>query len=191
MKAYYIIFVFLWSSKVTSACQCPLTGLNETETNKYSIIFRGKISSFILKEDTYSEAVFEVKELYKGNSKQTFKILINNSDPCKLDLRIGEEWIIYANYKQIDNAVLDFCSRSRKFFSNSKEDFFYTTTGVTYDEELRYLQSHLGLHKLLKEDTNKVENRNQLPNKNQFIIILIASLLGVIAFYWFIKKLLK
>lgn len=165
--------------------------MNETETNKYSIIFRGKITSYVLKEDSYSEAIFEVKELYKGNSKQHFKILIQNTDPCKMDMNIGEEWIIYANYKQIDNAVMDFCSRSRKSFKNFKEDFFYTTTGVKYDEEVMYLQSKLGLHKLLKDDINKVENRNQLPNQNQFIIILIASLFGLISFYWLIKKILK
>lgn len=186
-----IFLIFIISSKISFACQCPLTALNETETNKYDLIFRGKITSINLKENTNSEAIFELSELYKGNSRKQFKILFNNADPCKLDLRIGEEWVIYTNYKQIDNAQLDFCSRSRKLFKSLKEDFFYETTGVTYDEEVRYLQSKLGLHKLLKEDINKVENRNKIPSKNQFILILVSSLVGIIVFYWLIKKLLK
>lgn len=186
-----IIFLFIISCKISFACQCPVTALNEAEINKYDLIFRGKITAINLKENANSEAVFELSELYKGNSRKQFKVLFNNEDPCKLDLRIGEEWIIYTNYKQIDNAQLDFCSRSRKFFKNLKEDFFYVTTGVTYDEELRYLQLKLGLHKLLKEDINKVENRNQLPSKNQFILILVSSLFGIIVFYWLIKKILK
>lgn len=178
-------------SKISFACQCPVTTLNGAETNKYDLIFRGKITSINLKENTNSEAIFELSELYKGNSRKQFKILYNNADPCKLDLRIGEEWIIYTNYKQIDNAQLDFCSRSRKFFKNVKEDFFHVNTGITYDEEVRYLQSKLGLHKLLKDDINKVENRNKIPSKNQFIVILLSSLVGIIIFYWLIKKLLK
>jgi len=186
-----IIFIFLLISKLSFACQCPITALNDAETNKYDLIFKGKIVSLSLKETGNSEAMFEISELYKGNSRKQFKILFNNEDPCKLDLMTGEEWIIYTNYKQIDNAQLDFCSRSRKFFKNLKEDFFYVTTGVTYDEEVRYLQTKLGLHKLVKDDMNKVENRNQLPTKNQFIWILLGSLVGIIVFYWLIKKLLK
>jgi hypothetical protein len=71
------------------------------------------------------------------------------------------------------------------------EDFFAETTGISYDEELRYLQSKLGLHKLLKENPNKVENRNIIPNTNQLIITLIFSILGVIGFYILINKLFK
>jgi len=191
LKQLIYILLFILISKLSLACQCPLTSLNETEIGKYDLIFKGKILSINLKENANSEAVIEIEELYKGNSYKTFKLMFNEADPCKLELRVGDEWIIYTNYKQMDNGVLDFCSRSRKFFKNIKEDFFMVTTGVSYDEELKYLQTKLGLHKLLKENPNKVENRNQLPSKNQFIIILICSLVGVILFYWLLKKILK
>jgi hypothetical protein len=191
MKQLKLIFIFFLISKLSLACQCPLTALNEVEIGKYDLIFKGKILSLNLKEGSNSEAVIEINELYKGNSFKKFKLLFNEADPCNLELRAGDEWIIYTNYKQIDNGQLDFCSRSRKFFKNIKEDFFMVTTGVSFDEELKYLQTKLGLHKLLKENPNKVENRNQLPNKNQFIIMLICSLVGVILFYWLIKKILK
>lgn len=191
LKTYTIIILFFLVSNISFACQCPVTVLNETETNKYDLIFKGKIISINLKADANSEAIFELNELYKGNSRKQFKVLFNNADPCKLEMRLGEEWIIYTNYKQIDNAKLDFCSRSRKFFRNQKEDFFEITSGLSYGEEVRYLQNKLGLHKLLRDDINKVENRNKIPSKNQFTIILICSLAGIIVFYWLIKKLLK
>jgi hypothetical protein len=68
--------------------------------------------------------------------------LFFDDEVCKLQLRVGDEWIIYTNYFQVDNAKLDFCSRSRNYIKNIKEDFFAETTGITYDEELRYLQEN-------------------------------------------------
>lgn len=191
MKKLFFLIVFLVVVTVSEACQCPVTILNEKEIAKYELIFKGKIKSVKLSEGANSEAVFQVEELYKGNSTPEFKVLFDKSDECKIDLNAGEEWIIYTNYIQIDKAKLDFCSRSRKYIKNIKEDFYAVTTGISYDEELRYLQTNLGLHKLLKENLNKVENRNQIPTQTEFIYILIFSLLGIILFYWLIRKFLK
>lgn len=191
MKNYCFIFWLLLIAKISFACQCPITTLNEAETNKYEIIFKGKIVSVNIKETGNSEAVFSVHELYKGNSGERFTVLFDNTDACKIEMKAGEEWIIYSNYVQINKAKIDFCSRSRKYIKNAKEDFFTEITGMNYDEELRYLQTKLGLHKLLKENPNKVENRNKIPSKSQFVIILLCSFAGIILFYWIIKKLLK
>ena len=191
MKKLFFLIVFLVVVTVSEACQCPVTILNEKEIAKYELIFKGKIKSVKLSEGANSEAVFQVEELYKGNSTPEFKVLFDKLDECKIDLNAGEEWIIYTNYIQIDKAKLDFCSRSRKYIKNIKEDFYAVTTGISYDEELRYLQTSLGLHKLLKENLNKVENRNQIPTQTEFIYILIFSILGIILFYWLIRKFLK
>lgn len=167
-----------------------MSQLNEKELNKYDIIFKGTIKSIKLNKEK-SEAIFSVSELYKGLIAQDFKIIFNDEDVCKLELRIGDEWILYTSYYQVDNAKLDFCSRSRKFIKNIKEDFFAETTGLSYDEELRYLQSKLGLHKVLKNNPNRVENRNIIPNTNQLIIYLIGSIVGLVFFYFLINKLFK
>jgi len=190
MKNIIIIFLFTISTKITLACQCPLTNLNEKEIAKYEIIFKGSIKSIKL-NTTKSEAIFTVSELYKGVIAQDFKLFFDDKDPCKLQLRVGEEWIIYANYHQVDNAKLDYCSRSRYYIKNINEDFFTETTGISYDEEIRYLQSNLGLHKLLKDNPNKTENRNIIPNTNQLIITLLFSIIGVIGFYVIVNKLFK
>ncbi len=190
MRQKTIVLLFILSCKLSFACQCPLTQLNAEELNKYEIIFKGTIKSIKLNKEN-SEAIFTISELYKGMLAQDFKILFNDTDPCKLELRVGDEWIIYSNYFQIDNSKLDFCSRSRKYIKNIKEDYFAETTGISYDEEQRYLQDNLGLHKLLKKNPNIVENRNIIPNNNQFIIVLICSMIGLIAFYWLFNKLFK
>jgi hypothetical protein len=190
MKPIKLIVVFFFLSKLSLACQCPVTSLSKQETDKYDLIFRGKISALKM-DGSKGEALFMISELYKGNSTEHFKILFDDADACKLELREGDEWIIYTNYTQIDRAKLDFCSRSRKYIKNIKEDFFEVNTGVTYDEEFLYLREKLGLHKFLKENPNRVENRNIIPSRTQFAIVLICSLIGIIFFYWIIRKILK
>jgi hypothetical protein len=190
MKHLTIIFLLILISKLSIACQCPLSKLSDKEIAKYDIIFNGLIKSIKLNKSN-SEAIFTISNLYKGIIAQDFKIIFNDEDLCKLELRVGDEWIIYSNYYQVDNAKLDFCSRSRKYIKNIKEDFFAETTGITYDDEIRYLNTHLGLHKLLKNNLNKVENRNIIPNSNQFILLLILSVAGLILFYWIFNKFFK
>jgi hypothetical protein len=185
----YIILLVVLSYR-SFACQCPLTVLNEAETNKYDIVFKGKITSVKLSKER-SEALFAIQELYKGPIGETFTVLFNDADVCKLELTAGDEWIIYANFKQISNAQLDFCSRSRKFFKNAKEDFFAVTTGISYDEEMKYLQTKLGLHTCLKNNPNMSENRNIIPSSGQFIIFIVCSIIGVIVFYWLVNNFFK
>jgi hypothetical protein len=189
MKQITLLFFILYGQFIF-ACQCPVTELSEKELMKYDLIFKGKIQSIKLNKER-SEAMFLVEELYKGNTAPSFRIIFNDLDNCKLELRAGDEWIIYTNYHQVDNAKLDFCSRSRKFFKVAKEDFFAVTTGISYEEEMRFLQTKLGLHKLLKDNPNKVENRNIIPSNNQFIIIIICSIAGVLMIYVIVNKLFK
>ena len=187
---YCLLLLLIVTFKFSFACQCPLTQLNKSELDKYDIIFKGTVKSIKLNKSN-SEAVFTIENLYKGIIAQDFKIIFDDLDVCKLELRIGEEWIIYTNYYQIDNAKLNFCSRSRKYIKNSKEDFYAETTGISYDEEWMFLQTNLGKHKLLKNNPDRVENRNVIPSSNQFIITLICSVLGLILFYWLFNKFFK
>lgn len=193
LKHIILIFLMPLLASITStakACQCPFTSLSAQECDKYELIFKGHINSVQL-DGSKSFAMFTVDELYKGNTASAFKIMFNDEDPCKISMRPDDEWIIYCNYYQLESAKLDFCSRSRKFFKNIKEDFFYSTTNVTYDEELRFLKNTLGLHKLRKEQSNQAGNRNQIPSHRQFIITLICSVLAIIVFYWLFNKFFK
>ena len=79
MKQLFFILILLFTSKFSIACECPYTSLNETETNKYDIIFKGKITSIKLLKER-SEALFKIQELYKGPINETFIILFDDLD---------------------------------------------------------------------------------------------------------------
>jgi hypothetical protein len=184
--SFFLIFncIFFY----TRACQCPLTSLCLEECNKHEIIFKGKISSVKNCEAKYGEAIFTVEELYKGNATKQFKVLFECGVECALSFNVGEEWIIYSRYKQIDNALMDWCSRSRKFFKNEKEDFYTVTYGNDYFDEVKFLREKLGIHRLLSDSKKTLEARNIKPSSNQTILILIASIIFLLLFYWLFNK---
>ena len=86
---------------------------------------------------------------------------------------------------------MDWCSRSRKFFKNAKEDFYTATYGNDYYDELKFLRQDLGLHRTLAEVKNYDENRNQKPTNNQTILMLAISLGAIFLFYYLFKKYFK
>ncbi len=175
----------------TAACQCPLTSLGLEECSKYEIIFKGRLLSVTPCGDKFGEALFEIQELYKGNAARTFKVLYECGVPCAMEFRPGDEWIMYSRYKQIDNAKMDWCSRSRKYFSNDKEDFYTVNYGNDYEDEVKFLREHLGLHRFLKDKIVQGENRNLIPKPGQLAVIFICSLLAIILFYWLFNKFFK
>jgi hypothetical protein len=187
----YLIVVFCTLYFSTRACQCPVTTLSLAECKKYEVIFKGRVDSVRMCENNLGEAFFELQELYKGNATKRYKILFECGTPCALSFQPGEEWIIYSRYKQIGNAKMDWCSRSRKFFKVAKEDFYATNYGNSYDEEVVFLRQNLGLHRFLAEVKNSAENRNERPSSTQMIIILICSLGTIILFYWLFNKFFK
>lgn len=184
------LLLFLYSSPA-EACQCPLTQLSIDECNKYEIIFKGKIVSVIDCKDKFGEAVFEVEELYKGNSEERFKVLFECHVECAQKFSVGDEWIIYSRYKQLDNALMDWCSRSRKFFKIDKEDFYTYTYGNDYEDELAFLRKNLGLHRTLVEQKSQIDGRNIKPNINESIVIVLISLGAIVLFYYLFNKFFK
>lgn len=187
-RRFVVLFLLLGFSPSIEACQCPLTQLSSEECNKYEIIFKGKILSVKDCGDKFGEALFEVEELYKGNATKNFKVLFECDVECAQKFNPGEEWVIYSRYKQIDNAKMDWCSRSRKFFKVETEDFYTVNYGNDYYDEVKFLREKLGIHRLLAENPKPEANRNQIPDKTQFVIVLICSLLGLILFYYLFNR---
>lgn len=186
-----VILPILLSVTSSKACQCPLTTLGLEECAKYEIIFKGKIVSVQECNHTFGEAIFKVEELYKGNAEGKFKILFECNVECAQKFREGDEWLIYSRYKQIDNAKMDWCSRSRKYFKVDKEDFYTFTYGNDYEEEVAFLRSNLGVHRVLAEQKHQIEGRNIKPNLTQSIIIVILSLGSIVLFYYLFNRFFK
>jgi hypothetical protein len=181
------IFIFEFS---VSACTCPPTSLSLEECAKYEIIFRGRIKSVADCGERIGEAVFEVDELYKGNAEKNFKVLFECEGECARKFQVGEEWIIYSLYKQIDNAKMDWCSRSRKAFRNNNEDYYLMNYGNDYDDEVKFLREKLGVHRLL-ETKQKSDGRNLRPDSTQLIVILLISIAAIVVFYFLFNKLFR
>ena len=186
LKPFLFVILFLNGLK-TLACTCPPTALSADECKKYELIFRGKVKDVKNCELRPGEALFEILELYKGNATPEFKVLFPCKDACARAFKTGEEWIIYTRYKQIDNAEMDWCSRSRKHFATDKEDYYFVLYGNDYEDELRFLRTELGLHRLLvKKEVS--QNRNTRPDTFQSALILIASLSALILFYYLFNR---
>ena len=195
LKHFILIFVFgfsLLTFNFSKACQCPVTKLSLEECDKYEIIFRGRIIKDTLFEGKKGEATFEILELYKGVVSQQFKVLFETGTECAQVFSVGEEWIIYTVYRQANSGKMDWCSRSRKYFKNEKLDFYTVTYGNDYDDELKFLREKLGLHKTLAAAETKPDwQGNQIPTQKELIIYLLLSIVGVVAFIFIAKKLLK
>lgn len=187
-----LAFLVLQLSALPSwACQCPMTTLSLEECSKYDIIFKGRLLSVKDCDHKFGEALFEVQELYKGNTTEKFIVLFECHVECAMKLNAGEEWIIYTNYKQVDKGMMDWCSRSRKHFSNDKEDFYAVNYGNDYYDEEKFLREKLGLHRFLAEKITAEDNRNTRPSNTQMVVILICSLTAVVLFYWVFKRFVK
>jgi hypothetical protein len=173
------------------ACDCPPTTLSQDEASRYEIIFRGVVDSVKTCGNLPGEAVFHVQELYKGNVTANFTVLFRCNDPCFVEFKAGDEWIIYTRYKQIGNAMMDWCSRSRKFFRHEKEDYYKISYGTDYFEELKFLRENLGLHRLLVEQKNDAGNRNVIPDTRTKIISVLVSIAVIVLFYILFRRFFK
>jgi hypothetical protein len=182
-----LLLSFLFAFTAGKCCECPLSVLSMEEAEKYEVIFRGTIVSVKDCGSRFGEAMFRVDELYKGNATREFKILFECGVPCQQAFNRGDEWIIYSRYKQLDNALMDWCSRSRKYFRNEKEDFYKVNYGNDYFEELRFLRSNLGLHRTLSERP-QVTGRNQIPGIRGSVIIILCSVGVILLFYWVFNR---
>lgn len=191
IKIFFFVLLLFFKIEFAHACECPLTELSRAECDKYEIIFKGKILSVAPCDNKFGIAVFEVEELYKGNATKQFKVLFDCNVECAQQFNEGEEWVIYSRYKQIDKAIMDWCSRSRKFFKNDKEDFYTATYGNDYFDELKFLRQNLHLHRLRVETNNAAEARNLIPSKAQTLLMLFVSLTAIFLFYWLFKKYFK
>ncbi|MGE0567704.1 MAG: hypothetical protein AB7O73_07120 [Bacteroidia bacterium] len=191
MKLLHFLFLFLGLSIKISACQCPtVPPLSKFSLQGYEIIFKGKVISVVDCDNKPGVAVFKVLELYKGEATEFHKVTFNCSDPCHIKFSEGEEWIIYGTYRQIGSTMMDWCSRSRKYFNNEKLDFYAVNLGISYYDEVKFLQDSLGIYRLRKS-TPSAENRNVLPNTTQSIVILISSLIALVLFYYIFDKVMK
>ena len=168
-------------------CQCPPVELSMSSLEQYQVIFRGTVKSVTVCGTKPGEAVFQITELFRGKIPADFSVHYDCGE-CATGFNEGEEWIIYSNFRQVNNARMDWCSRSRKYFRHEKEDFYLVNTGTSYFGELEFLRTHLGHHRLVAGSQNQAGDRNIKPDQVQTIVILLLSILAMVVFYALFRR---
>lgn len=160
--------------------------------NSNQLIFRGKTIS-ITKGTDYDKVSFEIDKLFKGIASKKIDIYFDNKNVCALKFNVGEDWLIYANYKSA-KAVVVYCSRSRKNVINTNKniDLMYIKSDITVDDETEKL-TELGDLKPFSEPVSENENahNNTIPTGLQKILMIVFSALGFAGIYLIMNKFWK
>jgi len=191
-KIYFICF-FVYSI-AGKACDCPpLPKLSKEYCNQQHLIFKGVVKS-IGNCNQINHVLFRVQELYKGSLPEETKVYFDCSGDCKMNFYPGETWIIYANFIQLNKPKLSVCSRSRKLVDNEiKVATNFISNDFNFNEEREWLMQNFGLHLLKKNEENTKINthRNQLPEREMSLLLIIVSLSGFVVLLFVVKKFLK
>lgn len=188
LKYFFTGFYFL---NLAYACQCPIIQWNKELANQNDVILRGVIKNIYPHQNNYTVAEVEVINLFKGQPFKLYKVLFPENDECALPLNTGDEWLIYGKSKQINSCEIKWCGLSRKKFANDAEDFFISTHIITYDEELKKLQTSFPEIEIKNNPTSYAAHKNIIPNKYELYIYLTLSFVGFLIIFYLIKKYLK
>lgn len=190
-----LFFILLLHSTGLLACKCAsMQPLTSGLTEKYEIIFKGKIDSVSVCGDKgMATAYFTIQELYKGIAAQQTAIHFDCVSSCMMNFSANEEWLVYANYQHFDHVTVTFCSPSRKFFQKAEEDFNLAETHRTYEEEKKFLKNTLGLQPFFQkekwnEEQAELKPHNEQPSDQSKVYLLLVSFGIMILIYILTRK---
>ena len=195
----FILFLFciLNSAFLISQNSCGCDEKKLTFSSSYSashkLIFRGKTLSISTGED-YSKVTFVVTQLFNGKCAKEVDVYFDKKAACQLKFNTGEDWLIYANYKQIEKPFVEYCSRSRKnvIITNKNVEVQYIKSDLTVDAECEQLHQQFGNQNIstqVKEENNF--HNNIIPGFGQRIVLILCSIAGFMLIYFAVNKLLK
>ena len=177
-----------------TACNCDESKIafSESYINSHQLVFRGKTVSLENGED-YAIAHFSVSQLFKGSCPKEITIYYDKKNECNLKIGAGEDWLIYANFKQLQKPFVEYCSRSRKNVINTNKNVErqYIKSDLSVDAECQKLQEQLGLHNFSAQMPDDNRHRNVIPTFWQRIILILLSIAGFIVIYFLLNKFLK
>lgn len=195
MRIILLFLVFVISHSKISACVCePLGKISKVQVDEYNVIFTGKIDSVSACEGTKSTAYFTVHQLFKGETTKNIKVNFDCVSDCRMRMLAGETWMIYATYVKYGDLRATYCGRSRKHAADVNEDDGLARSGITYEEELRFLKDTYGLQPFLEKEREVIEPlKRELirPKGMQTVWLLLASMVGMIVIWLIVKKFFK
>ena len=181
-RIFFFLLLIIPAAKIV-ACQCPpLQPISKELSNKYNVIFYGKVDSVsACAADGISTVYFTINELYKGAVSQHVKIDSDCASPCLMSFEKGEEWIIYASYPKFDKLTVSLCEHSRKFISNIANDYYFITSQRTFEQEKQFLKAELGVQSFierndLNEQQKVLKPHNDQPSRVNKLFLLLVSM---------------
>jgi len=174
------------------ACDCPaLAPLTIVECRKFDVILQCKIDS-VSSCKGKSIAYAEIIEVYKGNESSVLQFEFDCSSSCQMSFANGEQWLIYGKYNGEKKLEVAFCDRNRKQIADSQKDYFAISSGLSFDEEIRYLVKNIGL-KISRVKKNKqaidiTQRENDQTSGMNKILLLFVSLILFLVIYYFVNK---
>jgi hypothetical protein len=200
MNAVRLLFLVSCFFTFTSAfsqnsCGCDEKTLmfSQQYIDEHSLIFRGKTLSIATGED-FNKVTFVITQLFKGSCPKEIDVYFDKKGACQLKFNTGEDWLIYADFKQLQKPFVEYCSRSRKNVINTNKnvEIQYIKSDLTVDAECESLLEKLGQQKfssMEKEENNF--HRNIIPSFWQRIVLILCSVAGFLMIYFGAKFLSK
>lgn len=203
-KTCFAIVLFYFSNTLIFSCNCitNLPKISKEQTDAYTVIFSGYIKRLINQQnENYAE--FVVAKPYKGLVPRDIKISYDAVTSCQMPFIEGDQWLIYAKKDTIHKKwMVNYCERSRKFPEGDEEDEYTVFSGITLQEELRFLEINYSSGQIVGEDTltmiteqKKIiidaRRDDNYGTPQQKFILLICSFAGMILIYFIIRKFLK
>ncbi len=152
-----LIFIILIYSVNGFSCDCDGEYSYDSEFYHCDVVLSGKILSvFDQTKDSYKVKV-EINNIFKGDSISEFFVysipenfeVIENGDTliymsdCDIYLRVGEDWLIYADKNSNGKYGLGYCSATKRLVEVSKTelDFLNYNKNLVTTDDLTFYQS--------------------------------------------------
>lgn len=207
MKLHIAIFLFSYWLSIfnTLACNCDgtLPPISFEQTESYDVIVVGKVDSVKSAPNNLNVAFLSGHSLYKGLVTQQFQVYFANKTSCLIPFLEHEHWLIYAHKDSIDNSKLlvDYCGRTRKWVKSNTNDEYIITSGMTYMEELSFLEKNYPKSDFLTSEqleniqtNNKIvitaDRRLEQATSSQKVLFVIISIV-VFAFIYLLLRRIK
>jgi hypothetical protein len=203
-----LVFILISDMGFSMACNCETTlpEISREETEQYSLIFTGYVKNlYVLRDKPATEyyAEFVVNKPFKGLVPRDIKIFYDGSTSCQMHFLPGDEWLLYVKKDSVDKKwTVNYCERSRRYAEPGEEDQYTIYSGMTLEEELKFLETNYASGQVVGEDTlTMIEEEDKIVidsrrdvnygTPRQKIILLACSLLGMIIIYFIIRKFVK
>lgn len=178
-----------------SSCNCDESKLafSQSYYDSHKLIFRGK-TVVIANGEGFSKVTFLVTQLFKGSSTKEVDVYFDGKAACNLKFNTGEDWLIYANYRQLKKPFVEYCSRSRKNVINTNKniELSYIKSDLTVDAESEKLREQLGIQNFSTQDKEEDNSHNNIiPSFWERIVLILCSIGGFVLIYLGTNKLLK